>query len=144
MSFPLAAAFVALCSVAAAQTPSGPHLLVLSKRDHTLAIVNPATLKVEARIPVGDDPHEVVASTDGRTAYVSNYGFGAFHTITVVDLVAAKQEKVIDLTPLRGPHGLFFADGKQIETFGNVDLTEAQQVSSDTDFPAPTTRSRKR
>jgi YVTN family beta-propeller protein len=112
MRLPFAAAFVALCSVVAAQTPSGSHLLVLSKRDHTLAIVNPTTLKVEARIAVGDDPHEVVASTDGRTAYVSNYGFGAFHTITVVDLVAAKQEKVIDLTPLRGPHGLFFADGK--------------------------------
>ncbi|WP_058188302.1 YncE family protein [Terracidiphilus gabretensis] len=112
MRLPLAAAFVALCSVVAAQTPTGGHLLVLSKRDHTLAIVNPATLMVEARVPVGDDPHEVVASTNGRTAYVSNYGFGAFHTITVVDLVAAKQEKVIDLTPLRGPHGLFFIDGK--------------------------------
>jgi hypothetical protein len=39
---------------------------------------------------------------------------------------------------------LFFADGKQIETFGNVDLTEAQPVSSDDDSPAPTRRSRKR
>jgi YVTN family beta-propeller protein len=112
MRFPLAASLLALSALAAAQTPSGPHLLVLSKRDHILAIVNPATLQVKARVPVGEDPHEVVASTDGRTAYVSNYGFGRFHTITVVDLVAAKQEKVIDLTPLTGPHGLFFADGK--------------------------------
>ena len=111
MRFPLAASLLALSSLAAAQTP-GPHLLVLSKSDHTLAIVNPATLQVEARVPVGEDPHEVVASTDGRTAYVSNYGFGRFHTITVIDLIAAKQEKVIDLTPLIGPHGLFFADGK--------------------------------
>ncbi len=112
MRLPLAAAFVALCSVVAAQTPSGAHLLVLSKRDHTLAIVNPRTLQVEARVASGEDPHEVVASSDGRTAYISNYGFGAYHTITAVDLVAAKQERVIDLTPLRGPHGLFFADGK--------------------------------
>jgi YVTN family beta-propeller protein len=112
MRLPFAAAVLTLCALAAAQTPHGPHLLVLSKRDHTLAIVNPRTLQVEARIPSGDDPHEVEASSDGRTAYISNYGFGAFHTITVVDLIAAKQEKVIDLTPLRGPHGLFFADGK--------------------------------
>src|SRR5262249_29409543 len=33
-------------------------LLVLSKRDHTLAIVDPATLKVVTKMPVGDDPHE--------------------------------------------------------------------------------------
>lgn len=77
-----------------------------------MAIVDPATLQVVARAPVGDDPHEVAASADGRTAYVSNYGFGAFHTITVIDLVNQKPEKVIDLTPLRGPHGLDFVDGK--------------------------------
>jgi YVTN family beta-propeller protein len=116
MRIPLAAAALSLCTVAVgqavSQAPSGARLLVLSKRDHTLSIVNPSTLQVEAHIPSGDDPHEVEASTDGRTAYISNYGFGAFHTITAVDLLARTQSKVIDLTPLRGPHGLFFADGK--------------------------------
>ena len=73
-----------------AQTTPDPALLILSKQDHTLAIVDPATLQVVARIPVGDDPHEVAASADGRTAYVSNYGFGAFHTLAVVDLVNQK------------------------------------------------------
>lgn len=91
---------------------SDAHLLVLSKQDHTIAIVNPVSLKVLGKAPVGDDPHEVAASADGRTAYVSNYGFGRFHTITVIDLVHEKQEKVIDLTPLKGPHGLIFAEGK--------------------------------
>ena len=43
-------------------------LLVLSKQDHTLAIVDPTTLQVIAKAPVGSDPHEVVASTDGATA----------------------------------------------------------------------------
>lgn len=101
-----------LCASAGAHAQHGASLLVLSKRDHTLAIVNPRTFRVEARIPSGEDPHEVAASSDGRTAYISNYGFGAYHTITVVDLVAHKQKKVIDLTPLRGPHGLQFAEGK--------------------------------
>ena len=86
--------------------------LVLSKQDHTLAIVDPATLRVVTRIPVGEDPHEVVASADGHTAYVSNYGFGRFNTISVVDLVAQEAEPRVDLGPLRGPHGLMFADGK--------------------------------
>jgi len=95
-----------------AQTTPKVALLVLSKQDHTLAIVDPADLHVVARIPVGDDPHEVIASADGKTAYVSNYGFGAFHTLAVIDLVEQKQLPFIDLGALRGPHGLFFEKGK--------------------------------
>jgi DNA-binding beta-propeller fold protein YncE len=87
-------------------------LLVLSKSDHTLAIVDPSSLKVVARMPSGPDPHEVVASTDGKFAYISNYGGGAYNTLTVVDLVAQKTLPVVDLGALRGPHGLMFVGGK--------------------------------
>ncbi|HEY2861440.1 MAG TPA: YncE family protein [Terracidiphilus sp.] len=95
-----------------AQSAGSAKLLVLSKHDHTLSIVDPATLRVIGKAPSGDDPHEVAASTDGRTAYISNYGFGQFHTITAVDLANLPQEKTIDLSPLRGPHGLMFAEGE--------------------------------
>src|SRR3954467_406869 len=74
-------------------------LLALSKADHTLAIVDPATLKVVARIPVGEDPHEVVASSDGRTAYVCIYGGGTLHEINVIDLVGQKPLPNIDTRP---------------------------------------------
>src|SRR3954451_4572898 len=96
------------------QAQSGPQqsLLALSKKDQTLAIVDPASLKVLARIPVGNDPHEVIASSDGKTAYVSNYGFGAYNTIAVIDLVEKNALPSIDLGPLRGPHGLAFVGGK--------------------------------
>lgn len=94
------------------QTSPSPALLVLSKTDHTLAIVDPATLQVVARAPVGEDPHEVIASSDGRTAYVSNYGFGAFHTLAVIDLIHHQALASIDLGPLRGPHGLTFVQDK--------------------------------
>jgi YVTN family beta-propeller protein len=87
-------------------------LLVLSKGDHTLAIVDPSTLKVVAKAPVGEDPHEVVASSDGKLAYVSNYGGGAYNTLTVIDLIGQKRATSIDLGPLRGPHGLFYIGGK--------------------------------
>jgi YVTN family beta-propeller protein len=87
-------------------------LLVLSKGDLTLSIVDPSTLKVIARMPSGPDPHEVAASADGRTAYISNYGGGAYNTITVVDLIARKTTGTIDLGALRGPHGLMFVGGK--------------------------------
>ncbi len=87
-------------------------LLVLAKTDNTLAIVDPVSFKVIARFPSGPDPHEVIASADGRTAYISNYGGGAYNTLTVVDLVAQKPLPTIDLGALRGPHGLEFAGGK--------------------------------
>lgn len=101
-----------LTGLAWSQTTPKMALLALSKQDHTLAIVDPADLRVVARIPVGDDPHEVVASADGKKAYVSNYGFGAFHTLAVIDLVGQKQLPFIDLGALRGPHGLDFVHGK--------------------------------
>ena len=108
----LAGSLAILAALASAQTTPRAVLLALSKQDHTLAIVDPATLKVLVRIPVGEDPHEVVASADGKTAYVSNYGFGAFHTFTAIDLVGQRPAGVIDLGALRGPHGLAFELGK--------------------------------
>jgi YVTN family beta-propeller protein len=87
-------------------------LLVLSKQDHTLAIVDPSTLQVVSKAPVGEDPHEVIASSDGSTAYVSNYGFGLYNNLYVIDLASAKDLPQIDLGPLRGPHGLTFVGGK--------------------------------
>jgi YVTN family beta-propeller protein len=96
-----------------AQTPTPQQsLLVLSKHNHTLSIVDPATLKVVAHAPVGPDPHEVVASSDGKTAYVSIYGGGQYHTLNVIDLVGQKALPDIDTGALNGPHGLAFAGGK--------------------------------
>ncbi|HLI92001.1 MAG TPA: hypothetical protein VKU83_00240, partial [Puia sp.] len=85
-------------------------LLALSKADHTLAIVDPGNLQVLARIPVGSDPHEVVASSDGRTAFVSIYGGGSLHELDILDLDAQKPKQQFDTRPLLGPHGLDFAE----------------------------------
>lgn len=87
-------------------------LLVLSKGNHTLSVVDPSTLKVVATMPTGEDPHEVIASTDGAFAYVSNYGGGAYNTIAKLDLRDGKAVDSFDLGALRGPHGLAFMNGK--------------------------------
>jgi YVTN family beta-propeller protein len=107
----LFAVIVATNIVDAQSTPANA-LLILAKRDSTLLIVDPSALKVVARVPVGPDPHEVIASSDGKLAYVSNYGGGAYNTLAVVDLVAQKPLSAIDLGPLRGPHGITFVGGK--------------------------------
>jgi YVTN family beta-propeller protein len=95
-----------------AQPNLGSVLLALSKHDHTLAVVDANTLKVIGRVPVGPDPHEVVASDDGSKAYVSIYGGGRYHSLSVVDLVGMKPLAEVDTGALNGPHGLVFAGGK--------------------------------
>src|SRR5215469_7308714 len=95
-----------------AQTTPSPALLVLAKRDTTLAIVDPATVKVVTRLPSGPDPHEVIASADGKLAFISNYGGGVYNTISIVDLEAQKALRRFDLGALRGPHGLAFVGGE--------------------------------
>jgi len=87
-------------------------LLALSKADHTLALVDPSSLKIIGRLPVGSDPHEVIASSDGTKAYVTIYGGGSFHEINVLDLTGMKALDNIDTRPLYGPHGIDFVAGK--------------------------------
>jgi YVTN family beta-propeller protein len=101
-----AAACVLLGVIPAAAAQVQGALLVVTKQSHALAIVDATTLQVLARVPVGEDPHEVTVGPDGKTAYVSNYGEGTLHTLAVVDLAGQKAMPPIDLTPLRGAHGL--------------------------------------
>jgi YVTN family beta-propeller protein len=96
-----------------AQAPSA-RLLVLNKEDANLAIVDPASGSVLGRVPVGQGPHELVTSTDGRVAFASNYGTGPApgRTISMIDLASMKELRRIDVSPLSRPHGLAFANGK--------------------------------
>ncbi|HMT06497.1 MAG TPA: cytochrome D1 domain-containing protein [Pyrinomonadaceae bacterium] len=108
----LFALLVTLAVDAAAQTAK-PVLAVLNKSDNNLALVDPSTMKVTAKIAVGDSPHEVVFSTDGKLAFVANYGAQTpGSTISVIDVAAAKELRRVDLAPLLRPHGLHFVGGK--------------------------------
>jgi YVTN family beta-propeller protein len=96
------------------QVPSSSVLLVLAKNDSTVALVDPTTLQVLERVAAGPDPHEIVASEDGKLAFISNYGGldSALNTISVVDLVGRKALPPIDLGALRSTHGLAFEGGE--------------------------------
>ena len=92
--------------------PPGPRLVVLNKEDATLVTVDPATGRVLGRVPTGEAPHEVAVSADGRTAVVGNYGAQTpGSTLSVIDLVAMKELRRVDVSPLRRPHGVFFNGG---------------------------------
>jgi YVTN family beta-propeller protein len=104
--------FIITAAISTAQSTPAKSLLALSKGDHIMAIIDPVTLKVIARVPVGPDPHEVIASSDGKTAYVSNAYSSPFREIDVIDLIAQKPLPKMDIKPLLNPHGLIFTDGK--------------------------------
>ncbi len=90
----------------AAATPS-PALLVLNKTENVLAIVDPKTLTVVAKVPTGPVPHEVAASADGKWAVVTNYGAErGGTTLSAIDLAGQKEAHRVDISPLRGPHGI--------------------------------------
>ena len=97
----------------AAGLASAETLLVLNK-EGSLAIVDPASKKVLGTVRVGDQPHEVEASADGKLAFVTNYGGGNApgNSLSVIDIAARKELHRVDLTPLSRPHGVSTAGGK--------------------------------
>ena len=97
-----------------ANSAAADQLLVLEKDNLQLAIIDPAKLTVLTRVASGPDPHEVVASADGKIAYISNYGGEGsdLHIVSRVDLLTPKVLPPIDLGALYSPHGLDFAGGK--------------------------------
>jgi DNA-binding beta-propeller fold protein YncE len=103
---------VAILTLAISPCFAQENLLALSKGDHTLKIIDPSSLKIIASIPVGEDPHEVIASADGKTAYVSIYGGGRLHEMDIIDLIGHKALPAIDTKPFFGLHGLAFENNE--------------------------------
>lgn len=106
-------AFAAVSGNRGAQS-SKPVLLILNKSDNTMAIVDPATLLVVGRVATGVGPHEVTASSDGRTAFVGNYGTAQNpgSSLCVIDIAARKELHRIELPGLVRPHGIVESGGK--------------------------------
>jgi len=82
---------------------SSPKLLVLNKEEATLAIVDPESGTILGRVPVGQGPHELVTSSDGKYAFASNYGTGPApgHTISMVDVAAQNELRRAAQPPAR-------------------------------------------
>ena len=66
-----------------------------------------------AGVEVGQHPHEIALSPDGRFAYVTDNGIlwmtdpgGGGNTISIIDLKEQKKAGVIDLGEYRRPHGI--------------------------------------
>ena len=76
--------------------PKDGLLYVTTELDHTVTILDPATLKIAGTIPTGQpESHMLAISHDGRLGYTANVGPG---TVSVLDLQARKLLKVIPVS----------------------------------------------
>ena len=87
-------------------------LVVANQQGASATVLDAATLKTIVTLPVGNGPHEVAISADGRWAIVTNYGDQGApgNSLSVIDLAAATPAVVrtIDLGDHHRPHGLTF------------------------------------
>jgi YVTN family beta-propeller protein len=96
-------------------------LLVANKGDHTLGIIDPVAGKQVAAVEQsGVTGHEVIASPDGRTAYVPIYGDSGVgrpgsdgRTMDVIDIASRRRVATIDFGRPERPHcPMFGRDGR--------------------------------
>lgn len=109
------------------QAPAGltGTLVVTNKSPSTLTIIDVGSGRTLATLPTGQGPHEVVLSSDGRIAVVTDYSGQPGRTLSVYDVPARRLTRTIDLGQYTRPHGIVFLPGDSLvavtsETTGNV------------------------
>lgn len=109
-----------------------PVLVALNKADSTLAIIDANEMKVIAKVPTGDNPHEVILLSDGKTAIVANYGAQTpGNSFSVIDVEAKKELRRVNLLPLMRPHGIQELGGKVYFTSETNRLIARYDVTAD-------------
>lgn len=105
LNFPTLAMLLGLL---AAPSADAARILALDKDGGRLHVIDEASFTVAHRVAVGAGAHEVIASADGRRAYVALYGDAqqVGHELVEVDLATGTVTRRIDTTPLLRPHGL--------------------------------------
>ena len=121
------AAFVAAGAAQAQVAGLGGTLVVTNKTPSTATIIDVATGRTLATLKTGNGPHEVVLSSDGKVAVVSDYSGQPGRTLTVIDVPALRVVRTIDLGQFNRPNGMVFLAGDSLvlvtsEASGNVVL----------------------
>ena len=102
-------------------------LVVTNKTPSTATIIDVGSGRILATLPTGQGPHELILSSDGGTAVVTDYSGQPGKTLTVIDVAGRRVVRTIDLGEYRRPHGIRFLPGDSLvavtsEQSGNVVL----------------------
>jgi len=135
-----------LVPAAVAVSAQQPRLLVAQKGEDSLGIIDPAAGKLLASVPEGGTTgHEVIASPDGRFAYVPIYGNSGVgkpgtdgHFLDVIDIASQKIVGTVDFghgvrphMPLIGPKdGLLYVTTELDQAITLIDPKTLKIVGS--------------
>jgi DNA-binding beta-propeller fold protein YncE len=89
-------------------------LVVTNKSASTATIIDVGSGRILATLPTGQGPHELVLSSDGGTAVVTDYSGDPGRTLTVIDVAAQRVVRTIDLGEHGRPHGIVFLPGDSL------------------------------
>lgn len=103
---------VALIALLCAGAAHAETVLVADKDGDALLVFDTAAGRLVRSIPVGGNPHEVVATADGRLAFTAN---SRSNTVSAVDLREGKEIKRLASPLFQYPHGMaIHPDGKTL------------------------------
>ena len=90
-------------------------LVVVNKGVATLTVIDVASGEIRGTVPTGQGPHEVVLTSDGSTAIVTDYGArSGGSTLTVIDVAGLSVVRTIDLERHTRPHGISVLPGDEL------------------------------
>jgi YVTN family beta-propeller protein len=89
-----------------AVTPDGNHVYVTNAASDTVSVIDTATKKVVATVPVGENPFSVAVTSDGKHAYVTNVSVIDTASNTVAVTVPVGSHPVgVGIVPPGVPYG---------------------------------------
>ncbi len=117
-----------------------PRIYVPNLRSDQVYVIDPDTLKVVDRFPVGRQPQHIVPSWDLKTLWVTNTGLrGAEGSLTPIDPKTAKPGPAIQVAD---PYNLYFLpNGRSAivvaERLKRLDFYDPQEMALQQSLPTP-------
>jgi len=101
-------------TLVAGSAAASPRLLVVSRDEKALKSYDPVTYELQFTVKLPGDPHEVVATPDGRFAFSSDFE-GRDNTLSIIDLAEGKRVDGVKMDPYFKPHCLAITkDGSKV------------------------------
>jgi YVTN family beta-propeller protein len=117
-----------------------PRIYVPNRRSNDVTVIDPNTMKVVDRFPVGVNPQHVVPSWDLNTLWVTNNAEKRFDgTLTPIDPMTGKPGKPIDVD---NPYNMYFTpDGRSAvvvaEARKRLDFRDPQTMATQSSISVP-------
>jgi DNA-binding beta-propeller fold protein YncE len=104
-------------------------VVVVEQGAGRVALLEPHSGAQRGAVSVGNSPHELAITSDGRFAYVSNFGVSdrdraigvPGDSVSIVDLTALTETKRLNTAPFKAPHGVKLRPPAENELYVNVE-----------------------